>query len=144
MTKAGARTYTENLEKLRSTTSKTWAAFNNKMSDQERVIAVKTLEGRFIHPACADRSSAVLPTSVPFPVTVPANMSTKIAQAGGAVCAACNTFIVAPVNKRGLEKASADWEKANQGFIDGQTSSEAFLAAAARYASSRAGVAGLN
>jgi hypothetical protein len=129
--------YSASLDKLRNGKPRTWAAWNNKVGDQDRVIAVKSPEGRYIHSSCSDATNVNSPATLPFPVCVPANMAAKLAAAGGLLCAHCNTFIVAPVNKRGVEKAEGDWERANRSYTDGKLSKEAFLAAAQRFASSR-------
>lgn len=115
----------------------TWKAYNQKQADMDRIIAVKTPEGRYIHTACADELGAPLPDTKPAAPVVPAHLAAKIASSGGYMCAKCNTFIVPPANKAGKEKAEADFKKAYRLFVAGNLTREQWMAAAERFASSR-------
>jgi hypothetical protein len=123
--------------KFRNSRPATWKAHNARVSDQDRVISIKTSEGRYIHTSCADDGREYPPNSSPFPTVVLAHMAPRVASSGGSVCAICNNFIVAPANKRAVAKAEDDWAKANTAFQSGQLSTDQFLAAAQRFASSR-------
>lgn len=115
---------------------KTWADYNNRVSDQERVIGVKNSDGRYVHPSCADQARILPPTSKPVPVTIVAYAVNRYASSGGLLCGKCNVYIVPPTSKKGVEKAQTDWEKANQAFLEGKITKEQWLAAVARFASS--------
>lgn len=115
----------------------TWKLYNQKQADMDRIIAVKTPEGRYIHASCADELGAPMPDAKPAPTVVPAHLAGKIASAGGYMCAKCNTFIVPPANKAGREKADADFKKAYRQFVAGEITREQWMSAAERFASSR-------
>lgn len=135
--KPGVSTATSAIPVVGQNDKKTWAFYNSKVSDQDRVIAVKNPEGRYCHPACADKLQILKPTSRPAPPKVHARMATKVASSGGMLCVICNTFIVPPANTRGIERARAMWEKANAAYLKGEITEAQWLEAAKRFASSR-------
>lgn len=117
--------------------ARTWSDYNDRVSDQDRVIGVRTPEGRYVHSTCADQAKILPPTSKPLPPTVLAYAATRYASNGGLLCTICKTYIVPPTSKKGQEKAQTVWEKANQAYIEGKITKEQWLAAVARYASSK-------
>lgn len=135
--KPGVSTATSAIPIVKPEDKKTWAYWNSKVSDQDRVIAVKNPEGRYCHPACADKADILRPTSRPAPPKIHARMASKVASSGGMLCILCNTFIVAPANTRGKERAKSMWEKANAAYLKGEITEAQWLAAAKRFASSR-------
>lgn len=140
MDTAGLAQYAKQLDKFRSTRPKTWAQYNDQCLHQDRVIAVKLPdEGRYVHSSCADEASILPPGSKPAPATIPTHMLTRVASSGGLICSRCNTFIVPPTTRRGIDKAEADWDKANESYKKGEMASEAFRAATERYISFKEG-----
>lgn len=117
-------------------TLKTWADYNERARHDDRVLGIQTPEGRYVHASCADMVHQYLPGR-PMPQTVMVHMISKVAASGGLVCVLCDTFIVPPRNKRGIERAEAAWLKANESFHAGRLTYEEWLVAAQRYASSR-------
>lgn len=137
---AGLAPYSKTLDKFRSTRPKTWAQYNDQCLHQDRVIAVKLPdEGRYIHSSCADEAGLLPPGSKPAPATIPTHMISRVASSGGLVCSRCNTFIVPPTTRRGIDKAEADWDKATESFRNGEMTSDAFRAAVERYISFKEG-----
>lgn len=140
MDAAGLATYTKALDKFRSSRPKTWAQYNDQCLHQDRVIAVKLPEeGRYVHSSCADEAAILPPGSRPAPTTIPTHMIGRVASSGGLICSRCNTFIVPPTTRRGIDKAEADWDKANDSFKKSEITVDAFRAAAERYISFKEG-----
>ncbi len=112
-----------------------WEARNGRASDQNRVIAVRTNEGRYCHTSCADASKQYSPSKVSEDALVFAHMANRVAASGGMLCLLCNTFIVPPSNRRDILRAEMAWEKANLAFKEGKISKEDLLAAKRRFLS---------
>lgn len=112
-----------------------WETHNSKASDQNRVVAIRTVEGRYTHAACADLSKEYIPSKTPVNDLVLAHMASRIAYSGGMLCLNCDTFIVPPANRRDILRAELMWEKANKAFKAGQISKEDLAAAKRRFMS---------
>jgi hypothetical protein len=81
--------------------ARTWAKRNEKVSDQDRVIAVKISESRTVHSDCADAVGFAVPT-VAAKITemaVFAYQAPHIAVTGGLTCSDCGKAIVGAVKK---------------------------------------------
>lgn len=112
-----------------------WDAKNSRMSDQHRVIAVRTNEGRYCHPACADAAKMYPPSKTADDALVFAHMANRVAASGGMLCLLCDTFIVPPSNRRDIMRAEIAWEKANKAYKEGKLSKEDLAAAKRRFMS---------
>lgn len=86
----------------KSKNSKSWAARNDKVSDQDRIIAIKVDDNRTIHADCADKVNIQVPSSASqiAKMAVYAYQAPQIAMTGGLTCADCNKSIVGAVKKR--------------------------------------------
>lgn len=112
-----------------------WEARNSRASDQNRVISIRTKEGRYIHANCADVDKVYPPSKTSDNDLVFAHLANRIAASGGMLCLLCNTFIVPPSNRRDILRAEMAWEKANNAYKEGKISKEDLAAAKRRFMS---------
>ena len=112
-----------------------WEARNGRASDQNRVIAIRTKEGRYCHTACADSMKSYPPSKTSSDDLVFAHIANRIAASGGMLCLLCDTFIVPPSNRRDILRAEMAWEKANTAYKEGKISKEELAAAKRRFLS---------
>jgi hypothetical protein len=112
-----------------------WEARNSRASDQNRVIAVRTKEGRYSHSSCADNAKLYAPSKTSDDDLVFAHLANRIAASGGMLCILCDTFIVPPSNRRDILRAEMAWEKANKAYKEGKLSKEDLAAAKRRFMS---------
>lgn len=112
-----------------------WETHNTKASDQNRVIAIRTVEGRYCHAACADLNKKYNPSKTSTNDLVLAHMVSRIAASGGMLCLMCDTFIVPPSNRRDILRAELMWEKANKAYKEGKINREELAAAKRRFMS---------
>lgn len=115
-----------------------WETHNNRVSDQNRIIAIRTIEGRYCHAACADLAKKYAPSKAPQKDLVLAHMVSRIAYSGGMLCLSCDTFIVPPANRRDILRAEMMWEKASKAYKEGKISKEELAAAKRRFMSATA------
>ena len=112
-----------------------WESRNGRAIDQNRVIAVRTKEGRYCHTTCADAGKLYTPSKTADDELVFAHMANRIAASGGMLCLLCDTFIVPPSNRRDILRAEMTWEKANKAYKEGKISKEDLAAAKRRFMS---------
>lgn len=112
-----------------------WESHNSRASDQNRVIAIRTVEGRYCHAACADVNKKYVPSKTSTNDLVLAHMVSRIAASGGMLCVMCDTFIVPPSNRRDILRAELMWEKANKLHKEGKITKEELAAAKRRFMS---------